>query len=85
MLFKGTDQYGSLDFAKEKIYLDQIDALYELYNKTKDDVKRRQIYKQIDSISGLASKFSIANEFDKMCQVAGLDENGRINCDDFIR
>jgi len=71
MLFKGTDQYGSLDFAKEKIYLDQIDALYELYNKTKDDVKRRQIYKQIDSISGLASKFSIANEFDKMCQGIG--------------
>jgi predicted Zn-dependent peptidase len=71
MLFKGTDQYGSLDFAKEKIYLDQIDALYELYNKTKDDVKRRQIYRQIDSISGLASKFSIANEFDKMCQGIG--------------
>jgi predicted Zn-dependent peptidase len=71
MLFKGTDQYGSLDFAKEKIYLDQIDALYELYNKTKDDLKRRQIYRQIDSISGLASKFSIANEFDKMCQGIG--------------
>lgn len=71
MLFKGTDQYGSLDFAKEKIYLDQIDALYELYNKTMDDVKRRQIYRQIDSISGLASKFSIANEFDKMCQGIG--------------
>ena len=71
MLFKGTDKYGSLDFAKEKIYLDQIDALYELYNKTKDDGKRRQIYRQIDSISGLASKFSIANEFDKMCQGIG--------------
>ena len=71
MLFKGTDKYGSLDFAKEKVYLDQIDALYELYNKTKDDTKRRQIYRQIDSISGLASKFSIANEFDKMCQGIG--------------
>jgi predicted Zn-dependent peptidase len=71
MLFKGTDKYGSLDFAKEKVYLDQIDALYELYNKTKDDLKRRQIYRQIDSISGLASKYSIANEFDKMCQGIG--------------
>jgi predicted Zn-dependent peptidase len=71
MLFKGTDKYGSLDFAKEKVYLDQIDALYELYNKTKDDTKRRQIYRQIDSISGLASKYSIANEFDKMCQGIG--------------
>ena len=29
MLFKGTDKYGSLDFKKEKVYLDQIDGLYE--------------------------------------------------------
>src|SRR5687767_1587932 len=32
LLFKGTDKYGTLDFAKEKVYLDQIDALYEKYN-----------------------------------------------------
>src|ERR1700694_1085899 len=36
LLFKGTDQYGSLDWAKEKPYLDRIDALYEQYNSTKD-------------------------------------------------
>lgn len=71
MLFKGTDKYGSLDYAKEKVYLDQIDALYEQYNKTKDESKRKNIYRQIDSISGLASKYSIANEFDKMCQGIG--------------
>lgn len=71
MLFKGTDKFGTQDYAKEKIYLDQIDALYEQYNKTKDEVKRKSIYRQIDSISGLASKHSIANEFDKMCQGIG--------------
>ena len=71
LLFKGTDQYGTQDYAQEKVYLDQIDALYELYNKTKDENKRRNIYRQIDSISGLASKHSIANEFDKMCQGIG--------------
>ncbi len=71
MLFKGTDKYGTQDYAKEKVYLDQIDQLYEQYNKTKDESKRRQIYRQIDSISGLASKYSIANEFDKMCQGIG--------------
>src|SRR5882672_8720847 len=32
LLFKGTEQYGSLDWAKEKPYLDQIDNLYEQYN-----------------------------------------------------
>ena len=66
LLFKGTDQYGSLDWAKEKPYLDQIDALYEQYNSTKDSVQRRHIYHRIDSISGIASKYSIANEYDKL-------------------
>jgi predicted Zn-dependent peptidase len=71
MLFKGTDKYGTQDYEKEKVYLDQIDLLYEQYNKTKDDFKRKTIYRQIDSISGIASKYSIANEFDKMCQGIG--------------
>ena len=71
MLFKGTDKYGTQDFAQEKVYLDQIDVLYEKYNKTKDDAQRKSIYRQIDSISGIASKYSIANEFDKMCQGIG--------------
>ncbi|MCE9538429.1 MAG: insulinase family protein, partial [Bacteroidetes bacterium] len=36
MLFKGTDKYGSKDYAKEKIELDKIEALYEVYRKTKE-------------------------------------------------
>ena len=66
LLFKGTESYGSLDWAKEKPYLDQIDALYEQYNSTKDTTKRRLIYHRIDSVSGLASQYAIANEYDKM-------------------
>src|ERR1700738_593298 len=66
LLFKGTDQFGSLDWAKEKPYLDRIDALYEQYNSTKDSTQRRMIYRKIDSVSGLASKYSIANEYDKL-------------------
>ena len=71
MLFKGTDKYGSLDWAKEKPELDKIDALYEQYNKTKDENQRKAIYKKIDSISGVASKFAIANEYDKMMSAMG--------------
>ncbi len=71
LLFKGTDQYGTQDYAKEKVYLDQIDNLYEQYNKTTDEKKRKNIYRQIDSISGMAAKFSIANEYDKICQSLG--------------
>lgn len=71
MLFKGTDTYGTKDWKKEKEQLDKIDALYELYNKTTDDKKRTEIYHLIDSVSGVASKFAIANEYDKMLTAIG--------------
>lgn len=66
MLFKGTDKYGSKDYAKERVELNKIEGLYEVYRQTKDDAKRKVIYHQIDSVSGYASTFAIANEYDKM-------------------
>ncbi len=74
MLFKGTDKYGSLNWAKEKPLLDQIDALYEKYNKTKDEAQRKAIYKEIDRVSGEAAKYAIANEYDKL--MAGMGAQG---------
>lgn len=73
MLFKGTNKYGSLNWAKEKPLLDKIDALYEAYNKipTTDSVARKAKYHEIDSISGEASKFAIANEYDKLMGAIG--------------
>lgn len=71
MLFKGTEQYGTKDYAKEKVELDKIEALYEVYRKTTDEGKRKAIYHQIDSVSGYASKFAIANEYDKMMASIG--------------
>ena len=71
MVFKGTDKYGSLNWAKEKPELDKIDALYEEYNKTTDPAKRTAIYHRIDSVSGVASKYAIANEYDKMMASMG--------------
>ena len=71
MLFKGTDKYGSLDWSKEKPYLDQIDDLYEQYNSTTDEVERAKIYAAIDSTSGIAAKYAIANEYDKLMSIIG--------------
>ena len=71
MMFKGTNKYGTLDWAKEKPELDKINALYEVYNKTTDADKRKLIYHQIDSVSGMASKYAIANEYDKMMSSMG--------------
>lgn len=71
LLFKGTDKFGTMDYAKEKPLLDKIDGLYEQYNKTKDPAKRKEIYAEIDKTSGLASNYSIANEYDKMMKAIG--------------
>ncbi|WP_295126624.1 pitrilysin family protein [uncultured Chitinophaga sp.] len=74
LLFKGTDKYGSLDWAKEKPYLDKIESLYDTYNQTTDEAKRKVVYHQIDSLSGLAAKYAIANEYDKM--MTGMGAQG---------
>ena len=76
MLFKGTNIYGSLDFEKEAPMLDKIEALYEEYRTIDmDDTENRErVWRQIDSISGEAAKFAIANEYDKM--VSGLGAKG---------
>lgn len=71
LLFKGTDKYGTLDWNKEKPLLDKIYALYEQYNKVTDANKRKEIYKEIDRVSGEASKFAIANEYDRMMAAMG--------------
>ena len=75
LLFKGTDIFGTKDFAKEKIELDKIEALYEVYRKTTDESTRKLLYHQIDSISGVASKLAIANEYDKMLSSIGAKES----------
>lgn len=71
MMFKGTDRYGALDYSKEKPLLEKVDALYEEYNHTTDEAKRKEIYHRIDSTSGVAAKYAIANEYDKLMASMG--------------
>lgn len=71
MMFKGTDDFGTKDFPKEKILLDQIEQKFEVYRKTTDAAKRTFIYHEIDSISGIAATYAIANEYDKLLSVIG--------------
>ncbi len=74
MVFKGTDVYGTKDFKKESVEIKKIENLYETYRLTKDEAQRKKIYHQIDSISGVAAKYAIANEYDKM--LAGIGATG---------
>jgi len=82
LLFKGTDKFGSLDYTKEKPYLDTIENLYEVYRGTKDSAQRVIIYHQIDSVSGLAAKWAIANEYDKLVSSLGATGTNAFTSDE---
>ncbi|RPI68280.1 MAG: insulinase family protein [Ignavibacteriae bacterium] len=71
MVFKGTDRYGTLDPQRELPMIAQIEALYEQYRTTTSNEQRAAIYRQIDSVSGVAATLAIPNEYDKVCQALG--------------
>jgi predicted Zn-dependent peptidase len=71
MMFKGTRTFGTLDWEKEKKYIESIETLFEIYRNEKDEAIRRQIYKEIDRLSNEASRFAIPNEYDKLMDVLG--------------
>ncbi len=66
MLFKGSDRFGTTDWGTESAYINEIEDLYERYNQTRDEAQRRTIYHMIDSVSGVAARYAIPNEYDKM-------------------
>ena len=73
LMFKGTEQFGTSDYEAEKPMLDEIEQLFELYRKTKDEAERKAIYHRIHSVSYEASKLAIPNEYDKLMAVIGAD------------
>ena len=74
MMFKGTSKLGSSNWEKEKPLLDEISNLYEQHKAETDPEKKEIIYKKIDEVSQEASKFAIANEYDKA--ISSLGANG---------
>lgn len=73
LMFKGSEQFGTQNYEQEKPLLDEIERLFEVYRNTTDDAERRNIYKQIDSVSYEASKLSIPNEYDKLMSAIGAN------------
>ena len=73
LMFKGTPNFGTADYEAEKVLLDQIEALFEVYRVTEDETERAAIYHKIDSISYLASDYFIPNEYDKLMSFIGSE------------
>ena len=73
LMFKGTTHFGSSNVEAERPYLDSIEARFEQYRHITDPAARKQWYHQIDSISQLAARYNIPNEYDKMMTAIGSE------------
>ncbi len=71
MMFKGTSKLGTLNWDEEKKLLDQISDLYEQHKAEPDPEKKKEIYRNIDRVSQKASRYAIANEYDKAISSLG--------------
>ena len=71
MMFKGTKNFGTQDYAAEEPLLNEIERLFEVYRSTTDSAARAAIYHKIDSVSYAASLIAIPNEYDKLMSAIG--------------
>ena len=82
LMFKGTQQFGTTDYAKEKPYLDDIERRYEHYRTLTDPTMRKQAYHEIDSVSQLAAQYNIPNEYDKLMASIGSEGSNAYTSND---
>ena len=71
VMFKGTDQIGALDWAKEKPIYDQIIAKYDEMAATDDPAQKAAIGKEINDLTVEAGKLSVSNEFSDLMESIG--------------
>jgi predicted Zn-dependent peptidase len=82
MVFKGSHDFGTLNWAKESVMLDSISNLFEAHKNEPDEAKKKAIYKRIDSFSYEASKLAIPNEYDKMTTSLGAQGTNAFTSND---
>lgn len=71
LLFKGTTTLGTIDYEKEKVYLDSVYYYYDQLGLTSDEDKRAKIQGKINTHSLAASEYAMPNEFDKLLKSIG--------------
>ncbi len=82
LMFKGTKQFGTTDPEAEAPLLDEIEQRYEEYRTITDEATRKQKYHEIDSVSQLAAKYFIPNEYDKLMAAIGSQGSNAFTSND---
>lgn len=82
LMFKGTNHFGSSNPTAERPLLDSIEHRFEVYRTIKDAQQRKKAYHEIDSISQLAARYNIPNEYDKMMAAIGSEGSNAYTSND---
>ena len=82
IMFKGTDQLGTVDYDAERVYLDSISMKYDLLAQTTDPDRRKTVQQDINQLNIKASKYAIPNEFNRLItRYGGSDLNAGTSYD----
>ena len=71
LLFKGTEEMGTVDYPAEKVWLDSIALCYNRLAETADAAARADLQKEINRLSIRAADYAIPNEFDRLTAAFG--------------
>ncbi len=83
MMFKGSQNFGTINWESEKIIIDAIEAQFEKYRTLTDSAERALVYHVIDSLSYEASKYAIPNEYQKMMSAIGSQNTNAFTSYDY--
>src|SRR5690606_38174607 len=72
MLFKGSDELGTLDAAAERPHVERIAALYAELRRESDEERRKAIFASIDAETQKSARYAIPNEFDQLYARLGI-------------
>ena len=66
LLFKGTEEIGTVDYEAEKVWLDSIAVCYDKLSTLTEDADRKAMQKEINRLSKKAADYAIPNEFTRL-------------------
>jgi predicted Zn-dependent peptidase len=82
MLFKGSDEYGTLDAKAEAPHVERVRELYAALRQTHDEEGRKKILKQIDMSTQAIAKTAVPNEYDRMFSAMGVEGTNAFTSDE---
>ncbi len=82
MLFKGTDELGTLDAEADAVHVEKVRALYAELRESTDPAGRTAIFEAIDSETQAMARYAIPNEFDRLMATIGVEGVNAYTSDD---